>query len=187
MSLYFAYGSNLDHAQMRHRCPGAVRVARATMSGYRLAFTGYSRTWQGPVATIIPEPGALVEGVLYRLAPGELRVLDRYEGHPDVSPGIGQEFRRTRERRVWPIHGGQRALRAGPQGCGRVHQPPSCAAGARIGAWTGCDGCRACGFAQFQPQRWAVGAVSSRRARTISAEEAKKESEEGLSMVRRSA
>ena len=82
MSLVFAYGSNLDRAQMRHRCPGAVRVARATMSGYRLAFTGYSRTWQGPVATIIPEPGALVEGVLYRLAPGELRVLDRYEGHP---------------------------------------------------------------------------------------------------------
>jgi gamma-glutamylcyclotransferase len=82
MSAYFAYGSNLDREQMRRRCPGAVLLARAMMSGYRLAFTGYSRVWQGPVATILPEPGSQVEGVLYRLAPGELRVLDRYEGHP---------------------------------------------------------------------------------------------------------
>jgi gamma-glutamylcyclotransferase (GGCT)/AIG2-like uncharacterized protein YtfP len=67
---------------MRRRCPGAVRLVRATMSDYRLAFTGYSHTWQGPVATIVPERGVQVEGVLYRLAPGELRVLDRYEGHP---------------------------------------------------------------------------------------------------------
>jgi gamma-glutamylcyclotransferase (GGCT)/AIG2-like uncharacterized protein YtfP len=72
----------LDREQMRRRCPGAVRLVRATMSDYRLAFTGYSRVWQGPVATIVPERGAYVEGVLYRLAPGELRVLDRYEGHP---------------------------------------------------------------------------------------------------------
>ena len=82
MSLYFAFGSNLDREQMRRRCPGAVHLVRATMSGYRLAFTGYSRVWQGPVATILPEPGSQVAGVLYRLAPGELRVLDRYEGHP---------------------------------------------------------------------------------------------------------
>ncbi len=82
MSLYFACGSNLDREQMRRRCPGAVCLVRATMAGYRLAFTGYSRLWQGAVATILPERGAHVEGVLYRLAPGELRVLDRYEGHP---------------------------------------------------------------------------------------------------------
>ena len=99
MSLYFAYGSNLDREQMRHRCPGAVRLVRATMSGYRLAFTGYSRVWQGAVATILPEPGAHVEGVLYRLAPGELRLLDRYEGHPN-------SYRRYR--RIVRDAGGQR-------------------------------------------------------------------------------
>jgi gamma-glutamylcyclotransferase len=82
MSLYFAYGSNLDRAQMRRRCPGAVALGPAIMHGYRLVFAGYSRTWQGPVASIVPTYGARVEGVLYRLGRGELRVLDRYEGHP---------------------------------------------------------------------------------------------------------
>lgn len=82
MSLYFAYGSNLDHHQMRRRCPGAAIEGPAIMHGYRLAFAGFSRTWGGPVATIVRDPAASVEGVLYRLERGELRVLDRYEGHP---------------------------------------------------------------------------------------------------------
>ena len=82
MSLYFAYGSNLDHQQMRRRCPGATLEGPAIMHGYRLAFAGFSRTWRGPVATIVRDPEAAVEGVLYRLLRGQLRVLDRYEGHP---------------------------------------------------------------------------------------------------------
>jgi hypothetical protein len=68
--------------------------------------------------------------------------------------------------------------------CISLHFVPQ---GQGLGAWTGSDGCRACGFAQFQPQRWAAGAASSRRARTISAEGAKKESEEDLSMARQGA
>ncbi len=82
MSLYFAYGSNLDRIQMRRRCPGAVCLGRASIHGYRLAFAGHSVTWGGPVATVVRDPRAHVEGVLYRLGRGELRVLDRYEGHP---------------------------------------------------------------------------------------------------------
>jgi len=44
-TLCFAYGSNLDPAQMRRRCPRARPGRRATLYGYRLAFGGHSQAW----------------------------------------------------------------------------------------------------------------------------------------------
>ena len=81
-ALYFAYGSNLDPAQMRRRCPHAAPGRRATLDGYRIAFGGHSRTWGGPVATLVKDPDEWVDGLLYELPRAELAVLDRYEGHP---------------------------------------------------------------------------------------------------------
>jgi gamma-glutamylcyclotransferase len=78
----FSYGSNLEVRQMRRRCPGAVRLERATLRGYRLAFRGYSRTWNGAVATLVPDARGVVHGVLYRLPPRDLARLDQFEGHP---------------------------------------------------------------------------------------------------------
>lgn len=80
--LYFAYGSNLNPQQMRRRCPGALAEGRAVLRGYRLAFAGHSRLWGGPVATLVRDRDAEVDGVLYRLPRAELAVLDRFEGHP---------------------------------------------------------------------------------------------------------
>lgn len=80
--LYFAYGSNLDRAQMRTRCPNATVEARATLPGHTLVFGGYSRRWGGAVASLQRVRGAHVEGLLYRLTPGDLRALDAFEGHP---------------------------------------------------------------------------------------------------------
>ena len=81
-TLYFAYGSNLDLAQMRRRCPHAAPLGKGVLTGYRLAFGGHSRTWGGPVATVVKEPDDWVEGVLYALPRAELVLLDRFEGHP---------------------------------------------------------------------------------------------------------
>ena len=80
--MYFAYGSNLDARQMRSRCASAEAAAKAVLSNHALAFGGFSRRWGGAVATIVPTRGAEVEGLLYRLPPTELVVLDRYEGCP---------------------------------------------------------------------------------------------------------
>lgn len=80
--MYFAYGSNLDARQMRSRCASAEAAAKAVLSNHALAFGGFSRRWGGAVATIVPLRGAEVEGLLYRLPPAELVVLDRYEGCP---------------------------------------------------------------------------------------------------------
>jgi gamma-glutamylcyclotransferase (GGCT)/AIG2-like uncharacterized protein YtfP len=72
--VYFAYGSNMDAAQMAVRCPGAVLLGRARLEGWawRIGARGY--------ATIVREPGACVHGLLWRLAPAHVEALDRYEG-----------------------------------------------------------------------------------------------------------
>ncbi|MBI2388661.1 MAG: gamma-glutamylcyclotransferase [Deltaproteobacteria bacterium] len=83
--LTFAYGSNLDRAQMRERCPDATPVGRAVLRGYRIAFAGASRRWDGAgVATLLPARARTVSGVLYALSEESLAVLDRFEGHPHV-------------------------------------------------------------------------------------------------------
>jgi gamma-glutamylcyclotransferase len=80
--LYFAYGSNLDEAQMRARCPTARREARATLRGHALTFGGFSHRWNGAVASVRRARGAEVAGLLYTLDAEALRLLDRIEGYP---------------------------------------------------------------------------------------------------------
>ena len=100
--IYFAFGSNLSEVQMRRRCPSAVLVGTATLRGYRLVFAGFSVTWNGSVATVLPARGESVPGVLYRVSREDLARLDRYEGAPFVYA--------RRLRRVFdPRHAGRRA------------------------------------------------------------------------------
>src|SRR5690606_10308516 len=49
---------------------------------HRLAFGGFSRTWGGAVATVVPARVGLVPGVIYRLDREALRLLDAFEGVP---------------------------------------------------------------------------------------------------------
>jgi len=56
--LYFAYGSNLDFAQMRDRCPSALFVAIAKLPDHRLAFTRKSIKRACGVADAVPEETA---------------------------------------------------------------------------------------------------------------------------------
>ncbi len=80
--LYFAYGSNLDDAQMRARCAGARVVTRAVLPNYALVFGGFSHRWGGAVASAVRAKSARVEGLLYALDAADLRALDRFEGYP---------------------------------------------------------------------------------------------------------
>lgn len=81
---YFAYGSNLDVAQMQRRCPGARPLRTAVLGGYRLAFTGFSAGWGGAVATLVPDLTARVQGRLFAMTAEDFDALDRCEGHPLV-------------------------------------------------------------------------------------------------------
>lgn len=92
--LYFAYGSNLDLAQMHMRCPRAVPVARARAYRWRLAFRWF--------ADIVNDPSEFAEGAVYRVTPECEAALDRYEGvargsyyreHIDVTLANGKVVR----------------------------------------------------------------------------------------------
>ena len=85
MTIYnFAYGSNINFEQMKRRCPGAIPVGPAILSGWKLSFAGKSRIWGGAVATVKQEAGKYTAGVLYRVTDNDLEKLDRYEGYPYV-------------------------------------------------------------------------------------------------------
>jgi cation transport regulator ChaC len=73
MTLYFAYGSNMSRTPMRARCPTAREVGIATLAGHRLIITtdGY--------ASVVPAPGGVVHGLLWRLAPRDIAALNAYE------------------------------------------------------------------------------------------------------------
>ena len=70
--LYFAYGSNLDPAGMRHRAPGAVRSGPLVLDGGLLVFRG--------VADVVSDEHGQIAGGVWRITPTCERALDRYEG-----------------------------------------------------------------------------------------------------------
>jgi gamma-glutamylcyclotransferase (GGCT)/AIG2-like uncharacterized protein YtfP len=78
--LYFAYGSNMNLDQMDFRCPDAEVVGNVRLDDYRLTFC--SRNPDSGVATILPEQGSHVDGVLWRITDGCEKSLDHYEGYP---------------------------------------------------------------------------------------------------------
>ena len=82
--LYFAYGSNMDWAQMTQRCPLAKFVCRAKLPAHRLAFTRKSATRDCGVADVLPDQAKDVWGVVYELPDNELKNLDKRE---DYRPG----------------------------------------------------------------------------------------------------
>lgn len=84
LDVYFAYGSNLDRAQMRHRCPQSKWVGWGILDHQRLIYVGQSSRWGGGVATIVPHRGDRVPGFLYYVSPSDLSSLDRFEGVPRI-------------------------------------------------------------------------------------------------------
>ena len=73
--LYLAYGANMSHDSMSYRCPAARPVAAYTLLDWELKF--YSH------ATIQPQPGSRVQGVLWAITEECEASLDAFEGYPD--------------------------------------------------------------------------------------------------------
>ena len=76
MKLYFAYGANLNIANMRLRCADAVAIQPLHLEGYRLAFSG--------VATIVPDDNNRVPGALWAISDQDEIALDQFEGYPTL-------------------------------------------------------------------------------------------------------
>ena len=73
---YFAYGSNMNFAQMNDRCPGARFAGRGILTDHR--FHIYSRGF----ASVAFRKGSMVWGGIWEITHAHLMTLDRYEGIP---------------------------------------------------------------------------------------------------------
>lgn len=73
MTLYLAYGSNMQRAAMQARCRGARAIGTARLDNYRF-FVGIDG-W----GSVKPAPGETVHGVLWRLTPRDIAALHAYE------------------------------------------------------------------------------------------------------------
>jgi len=73
-TFYFAYGSNMNEAQLRERCPDSYFLCRARLPGHRFVIT--SRGY----ASVRKSAGGTVHGLLIALTEPDERTLDRFEG-----------------------------------------------------------------------------------------------------------
>jgi hypothetical protein len=93
--IYFAYGSNLDEAQMAIRCPDARFVGIAQLPNHRICFPRRSPIRNCAVASIERAIGETVWGVLYDLTLEDFERLDAREGFDPSRPEDTNRYNRT--------------------------------------------------------------------------------------------
>ena len=75
--LYFAYGSNLNHFQMKRRCKDSVYLKRINLKNFKLTFRSKYRA-----ADIEPKKNSIVPGGLFEISKSDEKKLDVYEDFP---------------------------------------------------------------------------------------------------------
>ena len=80
MTLYAAYGSNLDPRQMLLRAPHSPHRGTGWLRGWRLTFGGEEIGWEGAVATLAEDPSESVFVSIYDLTSADESALDEWEG-----------------------------------------------------------------------------------------------------------
>lgn len=80
VALYAAYGSNMDPAQMAHRCPHSPQHGTGWLDGWRLTFGGEDLGWEGALATVVEDGAERVFVVLYEVSAADEVALDQWDG-----------------------------------------------------------------------------------------------------------
>ena len=75
--LYFAYGSNLNHFQMKRRCKDSIFIKKINLKDFKLTFRSKYRA-----ADIQPKKNSLVPGGLFEISKNDEKKLDVYEDYP---------------------------------------------------------------------------------------------------------
>ena len=75
--LYFAYGSNLNHFQMKRRCKDSIFLKKIKLKNFRLTFRSKYRA-----ADIEPKMKSSVPGALFKISKSDEKKLDVYEDYP---------------------------------------------------------------------------------------------------------
>jgi hypothetical protein len=79
VTLYAAYGTNLDPARMGERAPHSPLQTTGWLTGWRLTFGGEEHGWDGALATIVEDPLEQVFVAVYDVAPHDEAVMDSWE------------------------------------------------------------------------------------------------------------
>ena len=79
MTLYAAYGTNLDPARMGERCPHSPLRETGWLEGWRLTFGGEEHGWDGALATIVEDPLEQVFVAIYDVTAEDEHHLDVLE------------------------------------------------------------------------------------------------------------
>ena len=75
--LYFAYGSNLNHFQMKRRCKDSIFLKKVNLTNFKLTFRSKYRA-----ADIEPKQNSIVPGALFEISKSDENKLDVYEDYP---------------------------------------------------------------------------------------------------------
>ena len=75
--LYFAYGSNLNHFQMKRRCKDSIYIKKINLKDFNLTFRSKYRA-----ADIEKKKNSIVQGALFEISKNDERKLDVYEDYP---------------------------------------------------------------------------------------------------------
>ena len=77
--LYFAYGSNLHHFQMKRRCKDSVFIKKINLKDFKLTFRSKYRA-----ADIEYKKNSTVPGGLFEISKSDEKKLDVYEDFPKL-------------------------------------------------------------------------------------------------------
>ena len=75
--LYFAYGSNLHHLQMKRRCKDSIFIKKINLKDFRLTF-------RNMYADIEYKKNLIVTGALFEISKSDEKKLDMYEDYPII-------------------------------------------------------------------------------------------------------
>ena len=83
--LYFAYGSNLNHQQMKKdRCIGSRYLKSFSLKNYKLIFAHPNKFNKFGYANVVKKIGSKVTGAIWQITKKHEIILDGYEQFPDV-------------------------------------------------------------------------------------------------------
>ena len=83
--LYFAYGSNLNHHQMKNiRCFGSRYLKVFYLKDYKLIFCHPNKLNKFGYGNIIKKRGSKVVGAIWEITKEHEKILDNYEQFPNI-------------------------------------------------------------------------------------------------------
>ena len=83
--LYFAYGSNLNHHQMKNiRCSGSKFINFIYLKNYKMIFAHPNKLNKFGYANVVKNKGSKVAGAIWKITREHEIILDGYEQFPDI-------------------------------------------------------------------------------------------------------